>query len=188
MIRKKEFFQFEALIETTNPKLEAEDIYEYIEISHRIANTQKISTVSLLNEEQIRRKKKRIKSISLNFGTYLLIILVTVFLQIFYFKSAPIYYKDLYTNIYKAKATSELNIELENIKTEDTKIISLKEFQTNNYKPLIPNQTFWEKLSSAKYFIPFVIIIILSFVGLEYYDLRKSNKINDIINSETKKK
>jgi hypothetical protein len=181
LIKKKEFFQFEALIETDDSKIESEDVYNYITISHRIANTQKVNIVSLLSEEQIKRKKKRIKSSGLSYGGQFLFLILLLLAQVLYFKTAPIYYKTIDNIVYKATANSDNEIELKNILTDDKISIPVSEFQNpNKYMPFIPKQTFWEKIKSATYIIPLLIIFVIALIGLDYWELRKSYKFYNI--------
>lgn len=177
LIRKREYFQFEALIETNDSKIDADDIYEKIKISHRIANTQKVNVTSLLSEEQLDRKKKKIKSFGFMMGFQLLFVIVLFLIQLLYFKEAPIYYKASDGISYTVKAKTDESIQLKNIDSKEKTTISIAEFQKpEKFKPYIPTQTFWEKLESTAYMIPLLIILMLVFTGGEYWELRKSKK------------
>lgn len=188
LIRKKEHFQFEALIETTNSNQNAEDIFDKIDILHRIPNTQKVKQVSVLSEEQMTKKKKKIKTYSITFGAQLLIILLALFIQTIFFKNIPIHYMN--NNVeYSAKAIPENKIKLTNLITSEEKIITIVEFQAKDkYQPFIPNQTFWDKIENMKYMIPLMLLMIILFVGEEYLELRKSNKLYDIFNDKNESK
>lgn len=180
LIRKKEHFQFEALVETTNAKQKAEDIYENIEILHRIPNTQKVKQISVLSEEQITKKKKRIKTLSLISGSYIIFSIITVLMMRLFFYDAPIYYESDGVQ-YSVETTSGNKIELTNLLTDVKRIITIQEFQNkDNYQPYIPNQTFWEKIVDFKYLVPIMLLIIFFAVGTEYLELRKSNKLYNI--------
>lgn len=182
LIRKKEFFQFEALIETLQKDLTAEDIFENITITHRIANTQKIKIETLLDDEQMKRKRRKMKSFMINVGLQLLVFIGIIVVQLFYFKSAPIQYTDKNGNKYEAKATTDGDIKLTNVKNDTESIIPISEFQkVESYKPFIPNQSFWEEVKSIRYILPILVILMLLVIGMEYYELRKSNKIYDIL-------
>lgn len=177
LIRKREYFQFEALIETNDSKIDADDIYEKIKISHRIANTQKVNVTSLLSEEQLDRKKKNIKSFGFMMGFQLLIVIVVLLIQQLYFKEAPIYYEASDGISYIVKAKTDESIQLKNIESKEKTTISIAEFQKpEKFKPYIPTQTFWEKLESTAYMIPLLIILMLVIIGGEYWELRKSKK------------
>lgn len=182
LIRKKEFFQFEALIETLEKDFKAEDIFDNFIITHRIANTQKVKTEILLDDEQMKKKKKNIKSFGLNIGFQVLVMIGVLMVQLFYFKTAPIHYIDKLNHIYEAKATTDNKIELKENSTGRKNIITLKEFQSiGNYRPFIPNQTIWAKVKSVLLISPLFVIIFGIVIGWEYYELRKSNKIYDIL-------
>jgi hypothetical protein len=185
LIRKREHFQFEALIETENKDYKADDIFEKINISHRIANTQKVKQYFLLSEKQKKKKKKRILYSSLTFGAQIVFITVALIVQVYYFKAAPILYKTVDNIVYKAKATSDMKIELTNVDADTDTIISINEFQlANKYIPIIPKQTFIEKFKSAIYFLPILVLLVLILNGWEYLEVRKTNKINDILNQK----
>lgn len=188
LIRKKEFYQFEALVETQKQDQKAEDVFDNITISHRIANTQKIKKTTLLTEEQMTKKKKKMKSFAFNVGSQFIVVLLILIAQVFYFKSAPIQYIDGNEIIYEATATSDMNIELKNLDTEEEEIISLKDFQQPNiYTPFVPNQTFLEKIKGVSYMLPILIVLLALVIGWEYMELRKSYKLYDIFsNSEEK--
>lgn len=128
LIRKKEFFQFESLIETEDSKINAEEIYNSMKISHRISNTQKVNITSLLSEEQITSKKKRIKTFGFTIGGQLIFLLALFLVQMLYLKDSPIYYKDTTNYSYEVKARSDDKIELKNIETKEKRIITVKEF------------------------------------------------------------
>lgn len=177
LIRKREFFQFEALIETNNSKIDADDIYDKIRISHRISNTQKVNVTSLLSEEQLDRKKKKMISFVFASGFQLLAVIVFILVQHLYFKDAPIFYKGSDGNSYLVKAKTDASIQLKNIVSKQKTAISLAEFQKpEEFKPFIPTQTFWEKIESTAYMIPLLIILMLLIIGSEYWELRKSKK------------
>lgn len=181
LMKKREFFQFEALVESNDSKIEADDIYENIVISHRIANTQKVNTTSLLSEEQIVRKKKRIKSFGFIAGVELIIVVVFFLIQFLYLKDAPIYYKDSVGQSYTVKAKSNDKIQLTNTESKEETIILIKDFQIpNKYIPFIPKQTFWDKFERFTYVIPLAILAFLYLIGNEYWDLRKSKEIYSI--------
>lgn len=183
LLRKKEFFQFEALIETSRGKIDADEIYNFIKISHRIANTQKVKITSLLSEEQMERKKKKIKSFSIQTGIQFILFCLVLLFQILVIKSAPVYYKNAEGISYKIKAKSDKKIELTDLKTKKETNITLTEFQeVNKYTPFIPNQNFWEKIESAKYMFIILMIMFLILVGGEYWELRKSIVIYNIFN------
>lgn len=188
LIRKKEFFQFEALIETLKKDQKAENIFDDITISHRIANTQKIKRAILLSEEQMVKKKKKMKSFAINLGVQFIIIIGLLLTQIFYFKSAPIHYTSKDNITYEAKANSDNEIKLTDIKTDEEKYISLQKFQIQgSYIPFIPKQTFLEKMKGYYYILPFMLILLLLITGWEYLELRKSYKLYDIFSKSEEK-
>ncbi|MGJ8733422.1 MAG: hypothetical protein ACSHW4_09760 [Cellulophaga sp.] len=188
LIRKKEFFQFEALVETQKQEQKAEDIFDNITITHRIANTQKVKMTALLTEEQMTKKKKKMKSFALNLGVQFVLIIGLLIAQVFYFKSAPIQYIDQNNIAYEAKATSDLEIELKNLSTDEERIIPLKEFQQPNaFTPFIPEQTIWEKIKSVYYMLPILLVLIALFIGWEYLELRRSYKLYDIFSKSEEK-
>lgn len=128
------------------------------------------------------KKKKRMKSFALNIGLQFLFLLFLLVAQVFYFKSAPIHYIAKDNKVYEAKATSDKKIELKDLETNNKKLISIEEFQqVDNYKPFVPDQTFWEKIKSVRYVVPMLIVVLLIIVGWEYLELRKSNKLYDIL-------
>jgi len=186
LIRRNEFFQFEALIETNDSIIEAEDIYDNITISHRIANTQKVITTSLLSEEQIVRKKKKMKSIGINIGLQFLLIISLFLFQILYIKEAPILYKTIDGQEFKVTAKSDESIKLKNSKTKEEKIISINDFKTpQKYTPFIPKQTFWEKITATGYIIPVFIIMFIMFIGTEYWELKRAKKYYKLFDIKT---
>jgi hypothetical protein len=188
LIRKKEFFQFEALIETLKKEQKAENIFDEITITHRIANTQKIKRAILLSEEQMVKKKKKMKSFAINVGTQFLIVFGLLLAQIFYFKSAPIQYKSKENITYEAKATSDNQIKLTDTKTDKEIYVLIDEFQKEgNYIPFIPNQTFLEKIKGFYYILPVMLILLLVLTGWEYMELRKSYKLYDIFSKSEEK-
>jgi len=177
LIRRNEFFQFEALIETNDSSVQAEDIYDNIIISHRIPNTQKVITTSLLSEEQIVRKKKKMKSFGINIGAQFLGVVFLFFFQILYIRDAPILYKTIDGQEFKVTAKSDESIQLKNNITKEEKIISINEFKTpQKYIPFIPRQTFWQKITATGYIIPVLLIFIIIFIGSEYWELKKAKK------------
>lgn len=186
LIRKKEYFQFEALIETSNTNPKVEEIFNNITVSHRISNTQKVKQISLLSEEQIAKKKKRMKSLTIIFGVYLLIMIATFLIRILFFNYAPIEYKND-DNKYTANTTADKKIELTNIETDYEKIISIEEFQNKEkYLPIIADQTFWEKIENVAFVFALIIFMMILFIGMEYLEMRKSNKLYNIFISKTK--
>jgi hypothetical protein len=185
LVRKKEFFQFEALIEIDNSEIDADDIYENIEISHRIANTQKINVTALLSDEQLTRKKKKMKSFGFMIGFQFLLLAGMFLVQTLYIKDAPIYYKSTNGVTYSVKAKSDEKIKLKDIDSKEKSTITITEFQTpNKYIPFVPQQTLWEKLESTAYIIPLLLILLVVFIGGEYIELRKSNKFYNIFDGK----
>ena len=187
LMRKREFFQFEALVETNDSKIEADDIYENILISHRIANTQKVNITSLLSEEQIVRKKKKMKSMGFTIGMEFIVVLAALMFQLLYLKDAPIYYKNTAGQSFTVKAKSNENIQLKNNDSKEKTIISVQDFQTpNKYIPFIPKQTLWDKIEMNAYMITLFVLLVLFIVGSEYWELRKSKKFYSIFENNEK--
>lgn len=183
LIRKREFFQFEALIETDNPNIEAEEIFSRISISHRIADTQKVHITSLLSEEQVVRKKKKLRTFGLTMGVQFLGIMVILLIQLLYFKDLPIYYKNPNGEAFVARAKGSEIIQLRNISSKEKISITIKEFQAGeNYNPYIPKQTTWERIKSSAFMIPLVLIMFLYLIVADYLELRKTYKYYNIFN------
>jgi len=187
LFRRKEFIQFEALIEIGDPKYKASDVYDNLTINHRIANTHKIQLTSLLNEEQMKKKKGKIKSNTLTYSIYFVVMIVVLFIELFYLKNTELHYITP-TNIeFKASPKSDNTIEIKNIKTGEKKSISLTEFQDKeNYKPITPPMTVSQKMKESIYILPFFCLILILMIGLDYYELRKANKIYNILNQNKK--
>ncbi|MBV9576523.1 MAG: hypothetical protein JO149_07855, partial [Gammaproteobacteria bacterium] len=76
LFRKKEFIQFEAIIEANSLNYDEDNLFKKLQISHRIANTQQVKVIELLEEEKIVIKKKKIKRQSIIFGAYALIMII----------------------------------------------------------------------------------------------------------------
>lgn len=187
LFRRKEFFQFEALIETTEKKLTADDLYKSITANHRIPNTQKVTKTELLTEDQMTRKKNRMKSISINFGVQIVFLVGVMLFQVLYLKKTEIHY--FHDNKeYKATAKDDKTVELEEIVTGDESVLSIQEFQNGNYEPIIPNRTFGEKVKELKWALPVFILILIVFISLDYWELRKSNRIYEILNKKRNEK
>ena len=177
LIRKREFFQFEALVETDDADIGADDIYEHIKISHRIANTQKIKDEELLEGERIVLKKNRMKRFCIGTGLYVLGMILLVLINQLYVKPAPIYYITPDGHTYRANATTDFKVKITNIKSDESRIINLKELQLpSKYMPHIPDLTFWQKIKSTTLIIALVIIVATIMLLLDSLELRKSFK------------
>ena len=188
LFRKREFIQIEALIEASDDIENDDNIFELLKFSHRISQTQKITKINLLSENQIKKKKGKIiqriwsTAIQLFFP-----FLIAIFFFVF-FKSAEINYRVIengQTKEYKATAKRNGIVELSNICSNEEITIAITEFQNKDkYIPFIPEKTLWQKLMESWFVVPMWLALIIIFGFLDYWEVRKSNKIYRILNSK----
>jgi len=185
LFRKSEFFQIEAIIEALDDKLNHENIFEELKFQHRIANTQKISVTTLLTESQMKNKKGKIKSNIITTAVQMLLPTVISLIFIVFLKSADIHYKyNLNGQIieYKAAAKKNGQIELTDIATNEDNLIPIEKFQKKeNYILFIPDISIWQRIKGSWYIIPIYFFLVILFIGFDYWELRKSNKIYKIL-------
>jgi hypothetical protein len=187
LFRKNEFYQLEALIEAKRTRDKSVGIFESMKFSHRISQTQKITTTNLLTEDQMKKKKNGIfrniwvTALQLLLPT-ILGILLTVFL-----KSAELHYQIIEngkTIEYKATPKRDATVELKNMSTDVEKIISISEFQDKSkYIPFIPQKTIWQRFIASWYMLVAWLFLVSIFVGVDSWELRKNNKIYGILKS-----
>lgn len=186
LFRKNEFYQIEAIIEATEDKEKHDSIFDELKFTHRISQTQKIIVTNLLSENEMKRKKGRIKRNLWVTGLQFLVPTIVSIILFVFLKSAELHYKEVganYTIIeYKATPKRDNTVELANTATGEEKIISIAEFQDKNkYSPFIPSKTIWQRVVESWYVLVVWLIIVIVFVGFDYWELRKSNKIYGIL-------
>jgi hypothetical protein len=112
---------------------------------------------------------------------------LTIVLFVF-FKSAEINYKNVTDGItmeYEALPKRGGMLELTNISTGEEKSITITEFQDKaQYIPFIPEKTLWQKLKESWFILPVWIAFVILFGLLDYWEVRKSNKIYSILNKK----
>ena len=181
LIRKNEFFQFEALIESNNRKIKADEIYKEIEVSHRIAHTKKICFTSLLSEEQLISKKKSIRELAISSAAQFLFFTAVIILSLVYLKPTPISYKCMDGNSYLVDAKSNENIVLTNITNKVKKNISIADLQSlNQYTPVVNSHSFWYKMENFKYVFIVFFLGYFFIIGDEYRGVIRSQKFHNL--------
>jgi hypothetical protein len=188
LFRKGEYIQIEALVEATHEIQNDENIFDLICFNHRISQTQKIAKINLLSETQIKKKKSKIKERIWSTLIQMLVPIAFSIVFFLFFKSAEIIYRTTENgkiNEYKATPKRDGFVELKNIKTSQENLISILEFQDKTkYIPFIPNKTIWQKLKESWIIIPFCIAFMIIFGLTDYLEVRKSNKIYQILNKK----
>lgn len=186
LFRKNEFYQIEAIIEATEDKEKHDSIFEELKFTHRISQTQKIIVTNLLSENEMKRRKGRIKRNLWVTGLQLLVPTIVSIILFVFLKSAELHYKEVGTANttieYKATPKRDNTVELEDIATGEEKTISIVEFQDKNkYSPFIPSKTIWQRIVESWYVLVIWLVMVIVFVGFDYWELRKSNKIYGIL-------
>ena len=187
LLRKKEFFQFEALIETEDEKYKAEDIFENIRIKHRISNTTNIQQTYLLSEEKIKFIKGHWKRLPSFIVGFIFVFFLTIIFEYYFIKEIDFHYQCQDSTEYKAIAQSDNVVVLDDVNSDNEKVISIQEFQDkSNYLPIIPNKKLFYKAEET--IIPLLIMIsILIIVSiLSYFKLNKAKKIYNILTANNK--
>jgi len=178
-LKMNEFFQFEALIETYNPKFNSNNIFNYLDPKHRLINTQKIGVTSYLSEKQRQEKQRSVKS-------YMI-----YFLLIFMFFFGISAYKTYFTvstefeylhenKLYDATPLTDNTIEIEGIDNDLKQIITVSEFK-QKFTPLILKKTYWAQLRESIWFIVFMLLAYLLMIIWDILELRKSRQLSEII-------
>ena len=188
LFRKNEFYQIEAIIEATKDIDKNDNIFDELNFTHRISQTQKIIVTNLLSENEIKRKKGRIKK---NLWVTCIQLLIPTIISILIFaflKSAELHYFEIGTNNvrieYKATPKRDNTVKLKNTLTGEEKSISINDFQDKSkYTPFIPTKSIWQKVVEGWYVLVLWLIMGIIIVGLDYWELRKSNKIYSILNN-----
>lgn len=185
LFRRNEFYQIEALIEATHGKAEQASIFDDLVFSHRISQTQKISTTNLLTESQMKKKKGNMKRTVLSTALQMFLPFIVLLVVFVYFKSSELNYKSKLNGKivrYEAAPKSDGFVELTNISTSEEIRIPISEFQSKSkYIPYIPVKTIWQRILDTWYVFVMWVTLILVFVGIDYWELRKSNKIYNIL-------
>jgi hypothetical protein len=188
LFRKGEFIQIEALIQASHDINNDDNIFDLTKFTHRISQTQKITLTNLLSENQIKKKKGKI--IQRIWSTAIQMILPFIFsIVLFVFlKSAEINYRSIEngkTIEYKATPKRDGIVELKDLQTDEEKSISIIDFQDKSkYLPFIPEKTLWQKLKESWFIIPAWLALIVIFGLLDYWEVRKSNKIYRILSNK----
>ncbi|MGN0003375.1 MAG: hypothetical protein ACI35V_08070 [Sphingobacterium composti] len=186
LFRKNEFYQIEAIIEATEEIEKHNNIFDELKFTHRISQTQKIFVTNLLSENEIKRKKGKIKSNLWVTGLQMLIPTILSIVFFVFLKSAELHYREVGNNNeiteYKVTPKRDNTIKLENTATGKEKNISIFELQDKNkYTPFIPSKTILQRILEGWYIFVFWIILVIFSIGFDYWELRKSNKIYDIL-------
>lgn len=188
LFRKGEFIQIEALIEASHEISEDDNIFELLKITHRISQTQKIVKTNLLSENQIKKKKGKILQRIWSIALQLFLPLIVSLALVVFFKSAVIKYKSVeHGKVVEYSATPKRDgiVELKNTTTGQELIVSIYEFQDKTkYVPYIPNISLWQKFMDSWYLIPIWFLLVVGLGLLDYWSVRKSNKIYQILNSK----
>lgn len=188
LFRKGEFIQIEALIQASHDINNDDNIFDKIKFTHRISQTQKITTTNLLSESQIKKKKGKAIQAILSTAIQILIPFIIIIIFFIFFKSAEINYRSYEKGIineYKANPKRDGVVELKNLLTDEVKTISIKNFQDKSkYLPFIPKKTIWQKLMESWYLVPFWLTAVTIIVLLDFWEVRKSNKIYQILNKK----
>lgn len=188
LFRKGEFIQIEALIQASHDINNDDNIFDLIKFTHRISQTQKITTTNLLSENQIKKKKGKIIQRIWSTAIQMVLPFILSIVLFVFIKSAEINYRSIENGKaveYKATPKRDGIVELENILTDEEKSISITDFQDKSkYLPFIPEKTLWQKLKESLFIIPAWLVIILIFGLLDYWEVRKSNKIYGILNKK----
>lgn len=186
LFRKGEFVQIEALIEASHDVVDDANIFDKFSFSHRIPQTQQISSVAILTETQLKKKKGKIVERAWTIAAQILALIVVSIAFSYFLKSAEFNYASEnelgQREVFKATAKQEGKVEIENIVTGHETIIPISEFQDKSkYTPFIPEKTFWQKIKDLLYIAPIWIIIYVAFGLFDYWEVRKSNRIYRII-------
>lgn len=185
LFRKKEFLQFEALVETHDRKFQADDLFNHIKISHRIANTQKIKELNILSSNQIEKKWKKIKRLTIVFTGYFLVMIIAFFIQFSFFIKDEIQYVGADKEVYKATIKDDNVILLKSKLTNKEFSVSTTEFE-EKYKPSIVQVSPWQKMQDILILIPIIIVSILLLVLIDYVEIRRANRVNNILGDAQK--
>lgn len=186
LFRKGEFIQIEALIQASHEINNDDNIFDLMKFSHRISQTQKITTTNLLSENQIKKKKGKIIQRVWSTAIQMILPFILSIILFVFLKSAEINYRSIEsgkTVEYKATPKRDGIVELVNIITDEEKSISITDFQDKSkYLPFIPEKTLWQKIKQSWFIVPVWFVLILIFGLLDYWEVRKSNKIYGILN------
>jgi hypothetical protein len=188
LFRKNEFYQMEAIIEAPmNNENNSNNILNILKFNHRIPHTQKIKAINILPEDQVIKMRRNMFNFILRASLIFLLPFIIAIVLVMILTTGDLIYRTTENKMiyeYKASPNRDGFIELNNVNKNENKTISLSEFQDkSNYIPFIKSKTIKQKINDI-WFVPFIIAItILILATIDYYRLRKSYKINRIINA-----
>ena len=183
-LKINEFFQFEALIETSNSKFDSGNIFEQIEPKHRLMNTQKISIISYLDVKERQGKLTFFKG---------MLILIVLMIPLFigsaayktYFPSKTIFEYVSDGKKFKATPLTDNKIEIDGIDNNLNKKVSITEFN-EKYKPTIPNKNFWDYLIDKIWVFVIVIAMMFLLSIFEYILSKESRQLSIMIEKKNR--
>lgn len=183
LFRKSEYLQFEGIIEATNDQISAESIESELIFKHRIENTSKIETKSLLSKKQIKNKKRKAISFSIALFLMLSIIALTMIFNIFGTRKEKVYYSQktpITEEIYKVQLKDSL-IELSPIiKGTDNIKVSVNEFN-EKYIATSKKLTFWQKFKEQYWILSIQLGFFLIMVLWELIEINKAKRLTKIL-------
>jgi len=188
LFKINDLFQFESLIETKETNKPITKLIKSLKITHRIANTKKISQAEVINTSNVDSYKKQYKKklfiVSINLLMFVLLLIFPII-----FDTASNYNLSFNSQnivgdsiIYKTSPEDEYHIKLTPINGEGDKILDIKELnKSNTYVPVISKKKYYEHFIS--YSLPLLVILMnnIQLVG-SLFKYRKSKKLSDLLN------
>lgn len=183
LFRKREYVQFEGLIEASNGDIRAETIENELTFKHRIENTSKIETKKLLSEKEIKKKKKKAILYSIVLFFLIVIISLTMILNVFGTREEKVYFtknKASVEELYKVSIKNDL-IELNPIIGDGEDFsISVNEFN-NDYSASSKKLTFWQKFKEQYWILSFQLGFFLIIVLWELLEINQAKRLSKIL-------
>lgn len=186
LFRRNEFFQFDAIVQTGKEKAKSKDFFDNLNFKHRISQTEKITTSTISNDNQMIKNKFFIikRNLILPLGSFIMATIFVIISQLF-FKTYFLHYLNYEkgNNIeYTAVPETENSINLKSISTKENKIISLTDFQSKTeYIPIIQIDSWSQKLKTLIYFGLAMLIIYLIFISIDFWKYRKNDRTYKIM-------
>lgn len=189
LFRKKEFIQFEGLIETSlqNDKVSSSKyLLENISFSHRISDVRKVTTKEMATEADLKKLKgKRNRSF---IPAAAILFYVILFASLTYFtNSATIRYSPINSNkTYSAEVKKNGRVILNQIDGKEEIEITFQELTDQRfYRPILSDNMFSKNfLITIGSFGLLILIFSGVIIIIALIELRQANKLNSIIRIE----
>lgn len=185
LFRKKEFIQFEGLIECQKREdNSASTLVDNLIFNHRISDVKKIAIKEIATDIHLKKMKRRIRLAYMMIGV--MVLYIALFIALFQFSDyTNINYKSKKDGVeYSARVHTNGEVELKPIDGgEEIEINYLSLYDIDQFEPKISNREF-NSFFPIIIFLGVFLLLSLAYLGLSMSEFKQSKKLNTLLKKE----